>query len=262
MGTLAIVFFIWILLAILEAFLRLFRSKSAKILNIHRTLRRKLYYNSLISLFIESYSLLSVCCLINFYFLSFESVGVTVHSVACIIFLISIFLLPLLLTRYLRKHFKRLKDPKMIARYGDVYLELNLSGSKMVLLQPVFFIFRRLMLAIAIVVFNKVLIWQIFLMASQIVASTIIIGNVAPFKLHSKNKTELFNEVILMFVMYTIICFSPFVPDLEVKHGIGYLCMAIISVHLLVNLVNMGRFSYSKIKRECIIQKRRKEYKK
>ena len=184
MGTLAIVFFIWILLAILEAILRLFRSRSVKILNFQRTLRRKLYYNSLISLYVESYSLLSVCCLINFYFLSFKNVGVTVHSIACIIFLISIFVLPLILTRYLTKHFYTLKNAKMMARYGDVYHELNLSGSKMVLLQPVFFILRRLMMAIAIVVFNKVLIWQIFLMASQIVTSTIIIGNIAPFKLH------------------------------------------------------------------------------
>ena len=106
----------------------------------------------------------------------------------------------------------------MIERFGDLYYELNLNGSKMVLIQPVFFILRRLMMAIAIVIVNKVLIWQIFLMASQIVASTIIIGNVVPFKLKSKMKSEYFNEIILMFVMYAVICFSPFVADLEVKH--------------------------------------------
>ena len=88
----------------------------------------------------------------------------------------------------------------MIERFGDLYYELNLNGSKMVLIQPVFFILRRLMMAIAIVIVNKVLIWQIFLMASQIVASTIIIGNVVPFKLKSKMKSEYFNEIILMFV--------------------------------------------------------------
>ena len=93
-------------------------------------------------------------------------------------------------------------------------------------------------------------------------ASTIIVGNVVPFKLRSKINTELFNEVILMFVMYTIICFSPFVPDLEVKHGIGYICMAIISIHLLVNLVSIGRFTYDRIRRDCMIKKRRQEYKK
>ena len=50
-------------------------------------------------------------------------------------------------------------------------------------------------------------------MAVQIIASVIIIGSIKPFKKHSKTKSEYFNEVILMFVMYTIICFSPYVPD-------------------------------------------------
>ena len=73
------------------------------------------------------------------------------------------------------------------------------------------------MIAFAIVVVNKILIWQIMLIASQIVISVIIIGNIGPYKSLHKRSIEFFNEVILMSVMYTIICFSPLVPDAEVK---------------------------------------------
>ena len=49
-------------------------------------MRKKLFYNDLISLFVESYSLVSVCCLINFGFIRFDSFGHGFHSVMCIFF--------------------------------------------------------------------------------------------------------------------------------------------------------------------------------
>ena len=107
----------------------------------------------------ESYSLLSVCCLINIYYLSFENYGVTIHSVACLFFLASIFVLPFLLTKYLVKRFANLKDEYMVKRFGNAYNELDLSKSKSVLVWPVFFIMRRFMLAIAVVIVNQVFAW-------------------------------------------------------------------------------------------------------
>ena len=95
--------------------------------------------------------------------------------------------------------------------YGHLYEELDLRIGKLALIQPLFFIGRRFMLAIAIVIFDKHLIFQIMLMASQIVASVIIVGNLTPFRGIFKKKIEIFNEIILMLVMYTIICFSPLV---------------------------------------------------
>jgi len=61
--------------------------------------------------------------------------------------------------------------------YGHVYNELDLRVGKTALIQPLFFIGRRFMLAIAVVVFSGHLIFQIMLMAAQIVASVIIVGN-------------------------------------------------------------------------------------
>ena len=72
-------------------------------------------------------------------------------------------------------------------------------------------------------------------MTSQIVASVIILGNVQPYK-RKKTRQELFSEIVLMYVMYTMICFTPFVPDVQVKFFFGYITIAVISLHLMVSL--------------------------
>ena len=57
-----------------------------------------------------------------------------------------------------------------------------------------------------------------------------------PFKTESQRKMEIFNEVILMIVMYTIICFTPWVESIETKVKIGYVTMFFVSLHFIVNL--------------------------
>ena len=123
----------------------------------------------------------------------------------------------------------------MARTYGSVYEELDLRQGAQTLTQPFFFIFRRMMLAVAIVIMNEVLIWQVMLMASQIVASVIIIGNARPYQWQSKRSLEYFNEIILMIVLYTFICFSPFVPDIEMRFAIGYVSITTVCTHLAVN---------------------------
>ena len=47
---------------------------------------------------------------------------------------------------------------------------------------------------------------------------------------------EFFNEIVLMLVMYHMLCFSPFVPAIEIRYYIGYSCCLIVSLHLAVSL--------------------------
>ena len=118
------------------------------------------------------------------------------------------------------------------------------------------------MLAIAIVILNQALIWQIMLMASQIVTSVIIVGSVRPFLGQFKRKIEIFNEVILMFVMYTIICFSPLVISIKVRFAIGYITMFTVSMHLAVNFGIIGKSTYRKLKLLILLKLARRKYSK
>ena len=72
-------------------------------------------------------------------------------------------------------------------------------------------------------------------MAAQIITQVIIIGTGA-YESGSKARTEWFNEVVLMSTLYTIMCFSPLVQDVATKFYIGYVCIAIVISHLLLNI--------------------------
>ena len=96
MGTLAIAYLIWILAAFFTMAVKIFIYEFEVVRRTHRMIHRKLFWNSIISLFLESYSLLAVCSMINFSYISFESYGMTIHSIACLSVLIAIFFLPAL----------------------------------------------------------------------------------------------------------------------------------------------------------------------
>jgi hypothetical protein len=64
----------------------------------------------------------------------------------------------------------------------------------------------------------------------------VIIAGYIEFDSSSKRKSEFVNETIVMCVLYCMICFSPFVPDLGARQVVGYFCCLIVSMHLAVNL--------------------------
>ena len=92
------------------------------------------------------------------------------------------------------------------------------------------------------------------LMAMQIVASVILIGNVKPYGERAKRRKEMFNETILMFVMYTIICFSPFVPDVSVRFFIGYITIFAVGLHLAVNIYGIAGSTFAGVKRKLVLR--------
>jgi hypothetical protein len=67
------------------------------------------------------------------------------------------------------------------------------------------------------------------------VGSVIILGSVKPYEGGNKtNNMEVFSEVILVMIMYTMMLFTDFVPDLETRQYIGYVSIVLVAIHLLV----------------------------
>lgn len=53
-------------------------------------------------------------------------------------------------------------------------------------------------------------------MVATIFASIVNVAYVRPFSGGAlASRMEMFNEIVLVFIMYTMICFTDFVPDLE-----------------------------------------------
>lgn len=90
-------------------------------------------------------------------------------------------------------------------------------------------------MAVIIVILGSHLITQVFIMAMSIITAVIINGHVDGLS-RKKRNMEFINETIIMFVLYNMICFSPFVPDNNARIVMGYFCCFIVSLHLFVNL--------------------------
>jgi len=224
-------------------------------------LQRKLKYGSLITILTESYSIVAVSCLINLQRLSWTSYGTIVQSSATLIFLAVLVGFPLLYGNYLLSKFDQLLHANVRERHGTFYDELNLRNGRMVLLQPVWFLVRRLLLAIIVVLLNTTVIWQISLMTFTVITQVIILGRVGPFGKKSKTSFEFFSEGILMLVMYHMICFTPFVPEVQVRFYLGYSVCAVVCFHLLISFGLMAKATFGELRSRHIKWKAMREYK-
>ena len=49
--------------------------------------------------------------------------------------------------------------------------------------------------------------------------------------------TELFNEAVLMFSVYAILAYTPWVQDVHLKSQVGNASISIVVIHLVVSLI-------------------------
>ena len=104
------------------------------------------------------------------------------------------------------------------------------------LIHPFYFMLRRLLMALIVVIFRNFLWMQLFLKAMSIVAAVILIGEADYFKTPFKRKMEFANETLVVFMLYNMFCFSPFVPDIESRFAMGYFCCVVEALALAVNI--------------------------
>ena len=219
-------------------------------MNMARKLRRMLYYSWIVTTVFESYSLISICCLIAYPVISFETWGLAVQALVCILFSVFFLTAPFILMRSLSKRIAVLDNRAMMKRFGSVYEDLDLKRGRWIFLQPAFFLIRRLILAFTVVMVPY-LIAQIYLVIAQSLISLLIVDYVHPFKDRSQRKMEIFNEVILVLVLYTMMCFTPWVQEVESKVRIGYLSCFFVATHFVVNLAIMLRGSLLGLSQRC-----------
>ena len=206
-----------------------------------------------------------VSVLINIKIFSMASKGLATMSIICILALLIFLVGPVLVIYRLCRNFDQLDKKEWRRRYGTFYNDLRLKSGRSILMVPSFFLFRRVLLGLAVCTVGRVLIWQIMIMAAQITTQVIIIGSGA-YQTAGRRRTEFFNEVILMFVMYVVvICFNPWISDIIVKFYLGYLACAIVTLHLTVNFYLILRTSFISTKVTCkkkaIVRKFKKERK-
>ena len=74
------------------------------------------------------------------------------------------------------------------------------------------------------------------------------------FSTREKYIREMLNEITIMLIGYTVICFSSFVPDIETRTYIGLLVSIILPLHWFVSMGNLTFLST-----RAIIKKKKRE---
>ena len=168
--------------------------------------------------------------------MSFETGGLKAMSGLCIIFLTMAILLPIAFIVKLIRNFNRLRRKKFKKSFGQLYSELRISAGRKILLMPSFFLFRRIMLAVAVCLVGRILIWQIMMLVLQVLIQINLIG-LKVYPSRAKETQEYFNEIVILLVLYSIFVFTPWVDNVDVAFYTGYFTILIVVSHLAVSLL-------------------------
>lgn len=260
MGTMIFMFIIYPMLMIIQKIAQKCKNICNCCRKTHHVLKSVLYYEILITMVFESYLMIIMSCFIAIPFVSFNSYGESIQSLACICFLAIDLILPYIAICYAAKNFELLNTRRIRARFGALYQDLRLSNGIRVLYQPTFFLIRRIILALTVVVIKEMLILQLLLVFFQSFVAILILQLANPYRIESQLRMEMLNECVLLTVAYTIICFSSWIPNIETKYKIGYVSSCIVCIHLIVNL---SIITYTTIKtniRRCQLKKATKDH--
>jgi hypothetical protein len=117
------------------------------------------------------------------------------------------------------------------------------------------------MMAVIVVKFEH-FIFQVLMKAFSIVIGVILIGHIEALTPPLKRKMEFMNEVIVMMVLYCMISFSPVAADPGARYTMGFFCIAIVGLHLLINLFLIMASNFRQIKLDLQIWLARRNLKK
>ena len=131
-------------------------------------------------------------------------------------------------------HWDNLEEEKTKQKFGVLYENLNLKSGRGVILIPLTYLLRRLLLAY-IVIYPHNLIFQYIIMMLTIIFQITIVGMIEPFNTRYEHRMTLANEAFVMCVLYVYLCFSDFVQTPEDKYTMGFACIVVVGLHMLFN---------------------------
>lgn len=131
------------------------------------------------------------------------------NHVVCIVLAIQMLALPTLILVYLCPNVKKLKKSRFIDKYGAIYDMIDLKHrNKSALLWPIFFLGRRSLFAIGVVVLKEHALFQIFLFIFPTLAVMIMVGLAKPLESPFENKHELYNNFSILLMSYSLLLFT------------------------------------------------------
>lgn len=143
--------------------------------------------------------------------------------------------------------------------YGAFYEGNNIKLGKKVLLHPLSFILRRLILVYLVVIGTQELIYQMMILMSLTMLSAVMIYQTEAFISPSERRLSTFSEFVILQICYCFLCFD--LMGAEENFEVGIIPIAYMGAYLLICLIIMISGAFITIRRKiklCCAKRRHK----
>ena len=238
----SIILQIFIFLLLLIFTVLLIRCSKAKCV---KKLHAALIWNSLIRLMMETYLELLLTSVLNLKFGRVEAEKNSTYYamvLSVIVFMVLTIVPPVLCTLWWKRR-ENWSSEDFKARYGSllqgVALDRQSLDAKSMLAVPLIFFVRRFFLVGAIILFGESAKTHFLLMVAVSMVSLSFFARTMPLESKRANRTEVFNEITMLMLLYTLLLFTQFVPLATSRYNCGYVYMFVHAVNLLTHLIIM-----------------------
>ena len=160
----------------------------------------------------DSYIVIALCCVLNLINANFEIYETKVNTALSVLIFVFISVYPIVIQRFLYKKRGLMKRTIFRSKFSSAYEGLNEKNKKF-LIYPLFFFYRRLILAVTLLTMNTQLFAQYVTLLYTSLATIALIGEQAPFKSKELNRAEILHEVVFLVALYHTLCFTPMVQN-------------------------------------------------
>jgi hypothetical protein len=148
--------------------------------------------------------------------------------------------MPLIAVIFLLRDFDLLETPKYRSKYQNMYSRIGFKkGKTTVLYYPLFLLKRLLMVAITQVFLDHPGI-QLQCLSYLTTAYVLAYMTLRPHWSQTQRNFEMFNEALLMVLVYCAMSYTPFVQSQEAQFQMGYVEIAALILMILCNLSHVA----------------------
>ena len=161
MNSLLLGFLFYFSLVLLNLVVDRLQVRYKRLSKLSEQLRHMLFYNLILSMLTESYSMIAISCMIGLTNLriSFDNYGETVQSAFCIFALLVLIVFPALVYWILKRNWDSEDLNQLKSKYEPIFESLRTDIGPISLCHPMYFLVRRLFMAVIVVLLKDHLIF-------------------------------------------------------------------------------------------------------
>jgi len=129
------------------------------------------------------------------------------------------------------------ENMKLRMRFGAMLENFNTKKGRKVLLMPLFFMIRRLIIAATVIFMVDHNLFKSFMMIHHTLVALCLIWSIQAYNSLRDNLIDFFNELCVLLLSYHLILFNDWTGSDEVRYNIGWSMAGITVLNIVVNML-------------------------